>query len=89
MPPTVPAKAPEVRCAQNDDPVPPAAPKSHEWVTWLPPKPGARDGGSAVLSERAATWIVDVMNAFEKLRGVRHAEHKCLDDLEAKGLITQ
>ena len=55
---------------------------------WVPPLPGQANG-AAVLSEKAAKWAIDVLSSFEKLRGVRAAEHACLDALEKKGLITQ
>ena len=68
--------------------MPPPTPAKDEWVAWTPALPGVTQG-AAVLSEHAATWIVDVLGTIEKLRGVRAAEHKCLDNLEKKGLITQ
>lgn len=54
----------------------------------MPPRPGEKQG-AARLSRKAALWIADVLGVTEKLRGLRAVEHKCLDDLEARGLITQ
>ena len=57
-------------------------------MEWLPPPPG-QNVGTARLSERASTWVVDLLATVEKLRGVRKVEHDCIDQLEEKGLISQ
>lgn len=86
---TVPTKVPEVRCSQKTvNPLVARAPRSEEWLEWLPPAPG-QSVGTARLSERASTWVVDVLATVEKLRGVRQAEHDCIDRLEREGLISQ
>ena len=86
---TVPTKVPEVRCSQKTvNPTVARAPRSDEWVEWLPPAPG-QSVGAARLSERASTWIVDLLATVEKLRGVRRAEHDCIERLDEKGLISQ
>ena len=66
----------------------PRAPRGGEWVEWLPPRPGETQG-TARLSRKAALWIAEALGVSEKLRGLRSIEHKCLDDLEKRGLITQ
>lgn len=86
--PTVEASPPEVRCKQQDAPAVPRAPRGNEWIDWTPPKPGETQG-AARLSRKAALWVAEVLGVTEKLRGLRTVEHKCLDDLEKKGLITQ
>lgn len=86
--PTVEATPPEVRCKQQDAPAVSRAPRGDEWIDWTPPKPGETQG-AARLSRKAALWVAEVLGVTEKLRGLRTVEHKCLDDLEKKGLITQ
>lgn len=86
--PTVEAASPEVRCKQPPTAPVPAAPRKDKWIEWRPPLPGEKQG-VARLSEAAARWIVDVLGIAEKEKGLRAVEHKCLDDLEKQGLITQ
>lgn len=87
-PPTVKASPPEVRCKQQDAPKVPSAPRSGQWVEWEPPAPGEVQG-AARLSRRASLWIAETLATIEKLRGLRAVEHRCLDELEKRGLITQ
>ena len=86
--PSVEPTPPEVRCKQQDAPAVSRAPRGDEWIDWTPPKPGETQG-AARLSRKAALWVAEVLGVTEKLRGLRTVEHKCLDDLEKKGLITQ
>jgi len=66
----------------------PNAPRSDEWVDWVPPFPGETQG-VAVLSRKAALWVNDVLGILRVEKGLRGVEHDCLDKLEKKGLITQ
>lgn len=77
-----------VRCKQPAVPADAPAPKAHQWVTFTPPKPGEQQG-AARLSEQAVKWIVGILSSNRKLRGLRKVEHECLDEAEAKKLITQ
>ena len=81
-------EAPLVNCKQPAAPAVPPEPKADEWVEWIPPRPGKVEG-EARLSERAVNWIIDVLGAIRVSEGYRRIEHKCLDELEAKGLIRQ
>ena len=88
-PSVVQAEPPDVPCAQRTvDAKPPRAPRADEWVEYIPPKPG-ETGGVARLSAAAAGWIVDVLGALDKVRGVRAEEHRCLDALQERGMIRQ
>lgn len=88
-PSVVQAEPPDVPCAQRTvDAKPPRAPRADEWVEYIPPKPG-ESTGAARLSEAAANWIVGVLGAVDKLRGVRAEEHRCLDALQERGMIRQ
>ena len=66
----------------------PQAPRADEWLSWIPPSTGS-PVGAALLSEKAATWIAEVLAGRREERELRRIEHKCLDDHEAKGLIRQ
>lgn len=79
---------PRVSCKQQLLPAIPAAPKGNEWVEWLPPSP-AQVNGSARLSAKAATWIVELLGYTRKVNELRAVEHNCLDEAEKKGLIQQ
>lgn len=81
-------EAPLVNCKQPPPPAIPTEPKADEWIEWNPPRPGKTEG-EARLSERAVTWILDVLGVVRVSEGYRNAEHKCLDQLERKGLIRQ
>lgn len=87
--PSIEPTPPVVRCKQSGVGPVRAAPRRDEWLAYAPPKPGATGPGAAYLSEAAAAWIVDVLAAVEKLRGVQAVTDKCLDDHEKKGLIRQ
>lgn len=63
-------------------------PKADEWIEWNPPRPG-KTTGEARLSEKAVTWVLDVLNVLRVSEGLRKVEHDCLDAHEAKGLIRQ
>jgi len=41
------------------------------------------------LSQEAATWIADLLGVVEKERSARSHEHRCLDEHEKRGLISQ
>jgi hypothetical protein len=79
---------PEVRCKQEGAQIVPGAPRAGEWVAWIPPSTGS-PVGVALLSERAATWIAEILGLLKTERDLRQIEHKCLDEHEAKGLIRQ
>ncbi len=79
---------PEVRCKQQEGPQVPRAPRADAWVEWAPPQPG-EEQGAARLSRQAVEWISAVLAAVRVERGLRQAEHDCLDRLEERGLITQ
>ena len=81
-------EAPLVNCKQPATPAVPREPKADEWIEWNPPRPGKTEG-EARLSERAVNWIIDVLGVVRVSEGYRRVEHKCLDELEAKGLIRQ
>ena len=81
-------EAPLVNCKQPASPAVPKEPAADEWIEWNPPRPG-KDAGEARLSERAVNWIIDVLSVVRVGEGYRKAEHGCLDQLEAKGLIRQ
>lgn len=81
-------EAPLVDCKQPASPAVPKEPGADEWVEWNPPRPGKTEG-EARLSERAVTWILDVLKVVQVSEGYRKVEHNCLDAHEAKGLIRQ
>lgn len=81
-------EAPEVRCKQPAAPAVSKEPAADEWVEWNPPRPGKVEG-EARLSEQAVNWILELLGVVRVSEGYRGVEHKCLDDLEAKGLIRQ
>lgn len=85
---TVKPSIPEVRCKQQDAPDIAPAPRSDEWLEYVPEVAGTT-GGAARLSEKAVVWIIDTMGVVTKLRGLRAVEHECLDTAEKKGLIRQ
>lgn len=66
----------------------PQEPAANEWITWLPATT-ATPAGMAVLSEKAASWIIDVLGIVQQEKGLRKVEHDCLDNAEKKGLIQQ
>ena len=43
----------------------------------------------ARLSEKAVSWIRDILALLDKEREYRKVEHGCLDEHEKKGDITQ
>ena len=73
--------APTVRCKKPATSATPPAPASGEWVAVV--------GGTVVLSERAATWIAEVLGLLDKERELRGEEHACLDDHEKRKIIRQ
>lgn len=81
-------EAPEVRCKKGPAPAVPVEPKADEWIEWNPPRPG-KTAGEARLSEKAVTWVLEVLNVVTVSEGLRNVEHDCLDAHEAKGLIRQ
>lgn len=85
MKPTPPA----VRCKAQDGPAVRPAPAAAAWVEWLPPKPTEGGPGVARLSEAAARWVNDTLKVVTTEKGLRKAEHECLDKLEREGLIQQ
>lgn len=88
MRPDVPPTTPEVRCKQPAGRAVPAEPAASEWIAWLPATTQFPNG-VAVLSEKAAAWIVDVLGVVQQEKGLRKVEHDCLDNAEKKGLIQQ
>jgi len=84
--PSVKPTPPEVRCKQPDGPDVKTAPRSDQWIEWLP---GLNGPGIARLSEKAAAWIADTLGVVRTEKGLRKVEHDCLDKLDDKGLITQ
>lgn len=64
----------------------PVLPKADKWVEWRPALSGP---GTARLSKEASDWILGVQGVYRSSESLRGVEHKCLDALEAKGLIRQ
>lgn len=79
-------EAPEVRCKLQAAPAVPREPAADQWLEWTPSTTGS---GSARLSEKAVTWVIEVLGVVRVSEGLRAAEHACLDNHEAKGLIRQ
>lgn len=77
-----------MRCKKGPAPAVPVEPKADEWIEWNPPRPG-KTAGEARLSEKAVTWVLEVLNVVTVSEGLRNVEHDCLDAHEAKGLIRQ
>lgn len=85
--PSVKPTPPEIRCKQPDGPDVKPAPRSDQWVEWVPALAGGP--GAARLSKKAADWIADLLGVVRQEKGLRKVEHDCLDKSEKKGLITQ
>lgn len=64
----------------------PVLPRADKWVEWRPALSGP---GAARLSKEASDWILGMMGVYRSSEGLRGVEHKCLDELQAKGLIRQ
>lgn len=41
------------------------------------------------LSQKAVDWIIDTLTVLRVTAGYRATEHRCLDELEERGLIRQ
>ena len=67
-----------VRCKQPATAPVPAPPAADGWVDSF-----------GRLSQEAATWIADLLGVVEKERALRAHEHRCLDEHEKRGLISQ
>lgn len=52
-------------------------------------RPALSGPGTARLSKEASDWILEMLKVYRSSEGLRGVEHKCLDDLQAKGLIRQ
>jgi hypothetical protein len=42
-----------------------------------------------MVSEKAVTFVTDILSLLAEDRAMRKVEHDCLDDAETKGLIRQ
>lgn len=78
-------EAPLVDCKQPAAPTPPPAPRADQWLS-CDPALGTRTEACR-LSQKAVDWIVEVLTSLRVSEGYRATEQKCLDGLEAKGLI--
>ena len=78
MPPLIEPIAPVVDCQQPATPAIARAPRSGDWVDV-----------AGRLSERAATWIAELLGTVDKERELRSIEHACLDEHERRGDIRQ
>jgi hypothetical protein len=45
--------------------------------------------GAVMVSEKAVTFVTDLLSLLTAERALRVVEHNCLDDAEKKGLIRQ
>lgn len=80
-------EAPLVSCKQPASPAAPPVPKADQWVSCSPAL-GERTEACR-LSQKAVDWIVDALTALRVTAGYRATEQRCLDALEARGLIRQ
>lgn len=72
---------PRVDCKQEAGPLVKPLPPANQMIE-------VKDG-EARISEVLADWISDLLGVADKRQELRSVEHKCLDDHERKGVITQ
>jgi hypothetical protein len=85
-PATVKPTPPRVDCIQADPEGYSRPPRSNQWVSYTPQLNGP---GIARLSQKAADWVIEVQAAFARLKATRKNEHKCLNNLVDKGVISK